>query len=78
MSEPDRKSSSPEARESAKAAPSILRLYLRETGATPLLDKQAEVRLATQIKIARLAIAKLAQSLPESCGEFVLAAPVGR
>jgi RNA polymerase sigma factor (sigma-70 family) len=47
--------------------------YMQGAGATPLLDKQAEVRLATQLTLARLAILKRAQSLPESCRDFVLA-----
>jgi RNA polymerase primary sigma factor len=56
----------------AKASP-MLRLYLEEMGATPLLDEKRELRLASQLRNARLAIAKLAQTLPESCREFVLA-----
>jgi RNA polymerase primary sigma factor len=59
-------------RESVKAASPMLRLYLQEMGLTPLLDEQKEARLASQLKVARLAIAKLAQALPESCREFVL------
>jgi len=59
--------------ESVRAASPMLRLYLHEMGATPLLDEQEEVRLASRLKDARLAIAKLAQALPESCREFVLA-----
>ena len=59
--------------ESVKAVSPMQPLYMREARATPLLDKPAEVRLATQFKIARLAILEWAQNLPESCREFVLA-----
>jgi RNA polymerase primary sigma factor len=55
-----------------KVASPTQQLYLREVGATPLLDKQAEVRLATQLTDARLAIVERMQSLPEGCREFVL------
>ena len=47
--------------------------YLQEAGATPLLDRESEVRLATQLAVARQAIQRLTLSLPESCREFVLA-----
>jgi RNA polymerase primary sigma factor len=57
----------------AKAASPMLRLYLEEMGATPLLDEERELRLASQLRNARLAIAKLARTLPESCRELVLA-----
>jgi RNA polymerase primary sigma factor len=60
-------------RGNGKAASPILRLYLEEMGVTPLLDEHDEARLASQLKDARLAIAKLAQDLPESCRELVLA-----
>ena len=59
--------------ERVKAASQTLRLYLREMGATPLLDERTEVRLARQFQGARLAIAELARALPEGCREFVLA-----
>jgi RNA polymerase primary sigma factor len=44
----------------------IWQLYIREAGRTALLDRQAEVKLATQFSVARLAIRELAQTLPES------------
>jgi len=59
-------------RESVKPTPPMLRLYLEEMGETPLLDEQKEVRLASQLKDARLAIAKLAQALPDGCRELAL------
>ena len=58
--------------EGVKAASPMLRLYLEEMGATPLLDERKEVELASRFKDARLAIAKLAQALPASCRELVL------
>ena len=60
-------------KESAKAGSSMLRLYLQQMGATPLLDEQEEVRLAIQLREARLGISKLVQTLPEDCREFALA-----
>ena len=51
----------------------LLRRYLQEMGATPLLDEGQEVRLASQFMDARLAIAQLASALPEACRAFVLA-----
>jgi RNA polymerase sigma factor (sigma-70 family) len=59
-------------RESAKAASPALRRYLREMGVTPLLGEREEVRLARRLRGARLAIAKLALTLPQDCREFVL------
>jgi RNA polymerase primary sigma factor len=41
-------------------------------GVTPLLGERNEVRLARQLRGARLAIAKLALALPQGCREFVL------
>jgi RNA polymerase primary sigma factor len=42
-------------------------------GVTPLLDELQEVQLATRLQDARLAISTLAQALPDSCREVVLA-----
>jgi RNA polymerase primary sigma factor len=50
----------------------VQRLYLQEMSVTPLLDRPSEVRLASQLAVARTAILNLAQSLPESCRAFVL------
>jgi RNA polymerase primary sigma factor len=60
-------------RESATSASRALRRYLKEMGATPLLDEREEARLANRLRDARLAIAYAAQSLPGGCREFVLA-----
>ena len=49
------------------------KLYLKQLAVTPLLDRQAEVRLATQLAVARLEILKLARALPKNCREVVLA-----
>src|SRR5262245_44751739 len=51
----------------------ILPLYLREMGATALLREGEEARLASQLKEARLAIAKIATQLPRACRSFALA-----
>jgi RNA polymerase primary sigma factor len=56
-----------------KAAAPMLRLYLEEMGATPLLGEKKELALAMQLKAARQAIATLARALPETCREVVLA-----
>src|SRR5262249_44207544 len=50
-----------------------LRRYFKEVIVTPLIDAQEEARLARQLEQARLAIAKRALELPESCREAVLA-----
>jgi len=50
----------------------MLRLYLQEMGGTPLLTEEQEVTLASGLKDAREAIAKLALSLPPACRAFVL------
>ena len=54
------------------ASPTLGR-YLRQMGATPLLNELQEVQLAGRLKDARLAIAALVLSLPRSCRESVLA-----
>ncbi len=60
-------------RPSGQAGSPILQRYLEEIGATPLLDEQNEGKLASDLKDARLAIAMLAQALPDTCRESVLA-----
>jgi RNA polymerase sigma factor (sigma-70 family) len=60
-------------RPSGQAGSPILRRYLQEIGATPLLDEQNERKLAVELKDTRLAIAMLAQALPDTCRESVLA-----
>ena len=60
--------------ERVKASSPELRLYLQEMGATALIDKQEEMQLASQLELSRLAIARLALALPESCRELSLAA----
>src|SRR5262245_59253979 len=61
-------------RKSSKAStPTLLRLYLEEMSGTPLLNEKDEVRLASQLKEARRAIAETAMSLPSPCRDFALA-----
>lgn len=51
---------------------SLLPMYLREMGSTPLIDERMEVKLASQLKDARLAIAALAGKLSPASRPFVL------
>ena len=54
------------------------RSYLKRTAATPLLDRQGEVKLATQFTVARSKIVNLARILPKDCRDLVLTrAPSG-
>ena len=50
----------------------ILPIYLREMGATPLIDETKEVELARELQEAREALAKIALRLPASAKEYVL------
>jgi len=56
-----------------KPTAAILPIYLREMGATPLIDENQEVELARELQEAREAMAKLALRLPAACREHVLA-----
>jgi RNA polymerase sigma factor (sigma-70 family) len=44
----------------------LLPIYLREMGATPLLDKDEEVRLAQELETARIGLARLLHDLPKT------------
>ena len=50
----------------------ILPIYLREMGATPLIDEHKEVELARELQTAREGIAKLALRLPAYVKEYAL------
>lgn len=50
----------------------LLPLYLRDMGATSLIDEHREVDLATRIKDARIALAKIARKLPAHAREYTL------
>jgi RNA polymerase sigma factor (sigma-70 family) len=50
----------------------ILPIYLREMGATPLIDEHREVELARELQEAREGIARLALRLPAAVKEYVL------
>jgi RNA polymerase sigma factor (sigma-70 family) len=50
----------------------ILPIYLREMGATPLIDERKEVELARELQTAREGIAKLALRLPAYLKEYAL------
>jgi len=56
---------------SARSVP-LLPIYLRDMGATPLLSKEGEVELASELQEARLACARLFQRLPRRCREKAL------
>ena len=55
------------AAETEKPAAAILPLYLREMGATPLIDETQEVSLARELQEARESIATIALKLPKQC-----------
>ena len=50
----------------------ILPIYLREMGATPLIDETKEVELARELQESRQGLAKLALRLPVQVKEYVL------
>ena len=50
----------------------LTRVYLRELGATPLLDRETEVELASALEEARKDYAKAAVELPADCRHQVL------
>lgn len=54
------------------ADPDLTRIYLGEMGATPLLDRQGEVDLASGLTQARLDFAQAALKLPPACRKQVL------
>lgn len=50
----------------------ILPIYLREMGATPLIDEHKEVELARELQVGREGLAKVALKLPAACRDYVL------
>jgi len=58
--------------DSDKPTAAILPIYLREMGATPLIDETQEVALARELQEAREGMAKLALRLAASVREYVL------
>ncbi len=50
----------------------ILPIYLREMGATPLIDETREVALARELQESRQGLAKLVLRLPAVCREYVI------
>jgi len=67
---PRRRLESELARDKPTAA--ILPIYLREMGATPLIDETREVELARDLQEAREALARLALKLPAAGREYTL------
>jgi RNA polymerase sigma factor (sigma-70 family) len=60
------------AAEADRPTAAILPIYLREMGATPLIDENKEVELARELQEARQGLAKLALRLPVYVKEYVL------
>lgn len=60
-------------RSSSTSSWPILRRYLRDMRATPLLEETEEQELGRKLHAARLAIARLTLALPEVCREFIQA-----
>ncbi len=58
--------------ESEKPTAAILPIYLREMGATPLIDENQEVELARELQEAREGMAKLALRIPAALRDHVL------
>ena len=55
-----------------KPTAAILPIYLREMGATPLIDEHQEVELARELQEAREGLAKIALKLPAACRNHCL------
>ncbi|HXV74893.1 MAG TPA: sigma-70 family RNA polymerase sigma factor [Candidatus Polarisedimenticolaceae bacterium] len=58
--------------EPGKPTAAILPIYLREMGATPLIDENQEVDLARELQDAREALAKIALKLPAAAKAYCL------
>lgn len=50
----------------------ILPIYLREMGATPLIDEHKEVELARELQEGREGLARVAMRLPAACRDHVI------
>jgi RNA polymerase sigma factor (sigma-70 family) len=55
-----------------KPTAAILPIYLREMGATPLIDEHQEVELARELQEGREGLAKIALKMPASARDYVL------
>jgi RNA polymerase sigma factor (sigma-70 family) len=60
------------ATETDRPTAAILPIYLREMGATPLIDEHKEVALARELQEGREGLAKLAVKLPAHVRDYVL------
>lgn len=58
--------------EFGKPTAAILPIYLREMGATPLINETQEVALARELQDARVGLAKVALKLPAACKLYTL------
>ena len=66
-----RKKNAP-ASETDRPTAAILPIYLREMGATPLIDEHREVALARELQEGREGLAKIALKLPVHVRDYVL------
>jgi RNA polymerase primary sigma factor len=62
----------PQEPEGAKPSAAILPIYLREMGATPLIDEHQEVELARELQDAREGMAKVARKIPAALRPHLL------
>ena len=62
----------PQELEGNKPAAAILPIYLREMGATPLIDEHQEVELARELQEAREGMAKVALKFPAAVRSYLL------
>lgn len=62
----------PQEPEATKPSAAILPIYLREMGATPLIDEHQEVELARELQEAREGIARVARRIPASARPHLL------
>ncbi len=69
---PNDKIDLPDENEDRPANLDLSAIYLRDTGATPLLEKEDEVRLATDLQASRRELTKLLLSLPVDCRTAVV------
>ncbi len=58
--------------ETDRPTAAILPIYLREMGATPLIDENKEVELARELQESREGLARIAMRLPAAVKEYVL------
>jgi len=65
-------------RGASESTPDLLPIYLREMGATPLLDREGEVNLARDLNEARQGYQAAVAALPASWRQSILEGALGR